>query len=43
MNQLQHTVLALILLALTWHYLIKKHFINDDEVEKWKEWFLDKL
>lgn len=43
MNQLQHTGLGLILLSLTWHFIIKKYFINDDDIDKWTQWFLDRL
>jgi len=43
MTQFDHTCLALFLLSITWHLLLKKHFIDEKKVQEWKQRILDKF
>lgn len=43
MNQLNHTIIALLLLFITWQFILKKYFVDEEQVEACTKQFLDKL
>jgi hypothetical protein len=37
MNQAMHSIIALILLQITWHLFLKKHFVFEKERQFWRK------